>query len=193
MGLVRTVSENLAGAWQVMLGRPEGLNRLDTSIEGFWRSFAAVVLLLPFALVGLVSQGPIAAEGGAPPVPVTGGGLLLSCVALLVDWVSFPAVFALIARPFGLASRYVPFIVTRNWASVIIVAVVGIVHVLHIAGAVPTAVMPYVLLVATVVALRFFYVIARTTLAVSFGMALPIVLLDLLISLTVWSAFDRFA
>jgi hypothetical protein len=45
--------------------------------------------------------------------------------------------------------------------------------------------------VAIAVSLRFAYVIARTTLVVSIGVALPIVVLDFLLSLTIWSAFER--
>ena len=94
--------------------------------------------------------------------------------------------------PFGLGSRYVPFIVARNWASVVIAAMVSVVHVLHLVGVLPSAVMPYALLVAIAVSLRFSYVIARTTLLVSMALALPIVILDLLLSLTIWSFFERF-
>lgn len=193
MGELPTIlRENLAGAWQVMLGRPDGLNRLDTSLEGFWRSFAAVILMAPFALLALLSQRPLAAESGLTLHPLTGSALAIQGIALISDWFAFPIVFAVIAPPFGLGSRYVPFIVTRNWASVIIGAMVGVVHGLHLVGVFPTALVPYLLLVAVAVALRFSYVIARLTLAVSMGMALPIVLLDLLISLTIWSVFDRF-
>jgi hypothetical protein len=191
VNLFRLIRENIAGAWQVMLGRREGLNRLDTSLEGFWRSFAAVIMLAPFALLALFSQPRLADAAGAPMDPLTASGVALAGLALFVDWFAFPIVLAVLALPFGLGSRYVPFIVTRNWASVIIGAVVGAVHALHLVGVLPTVLVPYLLLAAVAVALRFSYVIARLALAVSMGMALPIVLLELLISLTVWSAFDR--
>ena len=70
-------------------------------------------------------------------------------------------------------------------------AMVSVVHALHLLGVLPTAAMPYALLVAIAVSLRFSYVIARTTLFVSMALALPIVILDLLLSLTIWSVFDR--
>ena len=108
-------------------------------------------------------------------------------MALLADWFTFPLVFALLARPLGLGQRYVPFIVARNWAAVIIAAMVAVVHALHVLGLVPSAVAPFLLLAAIALALRFSYVIARTTLAVSAGVAIPLVILDLLISLTVWT------
>ena len=186
-----SIAGNLAGAWQLMLGRPEGLNRLDTSIEGFWRSFAAIVLLAPFAYLSLLSQMALEAAAATEAAPATGGSLGLNAIALLVDWFTFPLIFALLARPFGLASRYVPFIVARNWASVIIAALLAVVHTLHLVGVLPAAAMPYVLLGAIAVALRFSYLVARITLAASVAMAIPIVVLDLLVSLTIWSAFDR--
>ena len=183
--------DSLAGAWQVLLGRPEGLNRLDTSIDGFWRSFGAVILLAPFALLSLIGPQPAGPEGGEVIEAVTAGRLALYAIALLADWFSFPLVFAVIAPAFGLGSRYVPYIVARNWASVIIGAMVALVHVPRILGVLPLAATPYLLLAALAVALRFSYVLVRTTLAVSMAMALPIVVLDLLISLVVWSVFDR--
>jgi hypothetical protein len=184
------IRSSLAGAWEVMLGRPEGLKLLDTSLEGFWRSFMAIFLIAPFALVAFLSQRRLAVDG-TETEPLTASTLLLESIALLIDWFAFPLVFALLARPFGLASHYVPFIVTRNWAAVIIAAIVAAAHALHIVGILPSAAAPYVLLVALAVALRFSYIVARITLAVSMAMALPIVALDFLLSLTIWSAFER--
>lgn len=193
MGGLKSIRDNLAGALEIMLGRPEGLNRLDTSIDGFWRSFGAVVLVAPFAFVSILSQQPLVVEAGAAPPPLTGAQLTLDGIALLVDWFAFPLLFAVLARPFGLGSHYVPFIVTRNWASVIIGAMVAVVHALHLLGVLPTALMPYALIVAIAVSLRFSYIIARTTLVVSMAVALPIVILDLVLSLTIWSMFERFS
>ena len=190
MTLIAYLRDNLAGAWQVMFGRSEGLNRLDTSLEGFWRSFAVVILMAPFALLSLISEQPLTAASGAEK-SLTGGTVALNGFGLLVDWFAFPLIFAFVARPFGLSSGYVPFIVARNWASVIIGALVAIIHSLHLVGIVPTVLMPIALIVAVGVALRFSYVIVRTTLAVSAAMAIPIVILDFLLSLIIWSVFDR--
>lgn len=182
---------NLAGAWALMLGRPEGLDLFDLSLDGFWRSFGAIFLIAPFAMLALLSQRLLMAANGDPPAPLTGGGLSLQMVALLADWLIFPLLFAALARPLGLGARYVPFIVARNWASVIVAAMVAGAHALHVLGVLSSEIAPLVMFVAVALALRISYVIARTALAVSMGMALPIVVLDFLISLTVWSAVDR--
>ena len=183
--------ENLAGAWQVLSGRPEGLNRLDTSIEGFWRSFAVVVIVAPIAFLALLGEEAAPTDPAVVIEPLTAAKILLFGVTVLVDWFAFPLVFALLAPSFGLGSRYVPFIVARNWASIYISAIVAIVHVLRIFGLVPIVVLPYALLIVLAIALRLSYVIVRTTLAVAIAMALPIVVLDFLLSLVIWSISDR--
>jgi hypothetical protein len=192
MNAFAKLSDNLAGAWQVMLGRAEGLNRLDLSIEGFWRSFAAIALIAPLAALGFISQAKLAESVADQSVEVAGGGFAPEVAALLADWVTFPLVFAVIAGPLGVGARYVPFIVARNWGAVIIAALVSIIHAAHIVGLLPSALTSFLLLAAVAVALRFSYVIARTALAAPVTVALPVVLLDFLISLTLWSAVDRF-
>lgn len=191
-GSVARLADNLSGAWAVMRGRPEGLARLDVSLEGFWRSFGAILLVAPFALVTLLSQRRLAAAaGGDPGVPASGiGGA--EAVGLVADWLIFPLAFALLARPLCLGTRYVPFIVARNWAAVLISAMVAIVHALHLVGLLPSPAAPFILLVAVVVALRFSYLIARTALDVTMQVALPVVMFDFILSMTIWSAVDRF-
>ena len=192
MGSFAYIRGNLEGAWAVMLGRADGLRLLDTSLEGFWRSFAAVIFLLPLAFLAMMSQAKlVGVSAEAPEAAAAEFGFVAGSFAVLFDWFTFPLIFAVVARMFGLGGRYVPFIVSRNWASLIIGAMVAVVHILHLVGVIPSAVAPYLMLAVIAVALRFSYVIARTALAVSMGMALPIVALDLVISLTIWSAFER--
>jgi len=186
-----SLRENLAGAWAVMLGRAEGLARMDLSLEGFWRSFGAVVLVAPFLGPALISRTKFAAEQGGLAVSLEPADLLAQLGPLLVDWFAFPLVFALLARPLGVSGRYVPYIVTRNWAAVIIVAGTSLIHAGHIAGLLPAGFVQVLLLVAVAVALRFSYVIARTALQVSPATALPIVIMDFTMSLIIWSAFER--
>ena len=75
--------------------------------------------------------------------------------------------------------------------SVIIAAMVAVVHAAHVVGVVPSQFAPVLLFAAVVVALHFSYMIARTALGVPMGLAIPIVILDLLISMTVWALVDR--
>jgi len=183
------IRDNIAGAFEIMLGRTDGLAKLDVSLEGFWRSFGAFVLVLPFALLALISQTRLAALNAESPA-VVGHSLGIELAILLVDWLAFPLLFALIARPLGLGPRYVPFIVARNWATVVIGAMMATIHAAFLVGILPGQVTIYVLIAFIAVALRFSYVIARIALDVSMRTALPIVVADFLLSLTIWSAFS---
>ena len=183
------IADSLAGAWALMRGRAEGLARLDLTLEGFWRSFAAIALAAPFSLIALMSQQKLAAEAGeaagADP------RLAADVFTIAVDWILFPIIFALVAPPLGLAGRYVPFIVARNWAAVIFVAGVSIIHSLHLVGILPAELATILLFVALAVTLRFAYLVARTALGVGVSLALPIVVLDFLVSLVIWSLASR--
>jgi len=192
-GFVGHLGNNLSGAWAIMRGQPEGLSRLDLSLDGFWRSFGAIVLLAPFAMLALLSQRRLAAAAGEATVATSSAGLGLEAIGLLLDWLAFPLVFALLARPLGLSGRYVAFIVARNWGAVLISAMVAVVHAAHLTGLLPSQFAPSLLFIAVGFALRFSYVITRTALGVPFGVALPIVALDFLLSLTIWASIDRFA
>ena len=191
MNVIAYVRANLVGAWEVMLGRSQGLARLDTSIEGFWRSFGVIVLVAPFALLSFLGEEPLVPESA--PTDASAVSLPLFAVAVMVDWVSFPLIFTFVARAFGLGSHYVPFIIARNWASVIVGAMIAVLDALHLLGIVPSTIMPFAVLGALVVALRFSYVVARTALGVSMAVALPVVVLDYVVSLTIWSLFRPFA
>jgi hypothetical protein len=185
--LLAYARNHLAAASSLMLGRADGMSRLDVSLEGFWRSFAAVVLVVPFALLALLSQRRLLGPEAGPPA--IGSEML----ALLVDWVAFPIVFAAIARPLGLGRRYVPYIVARNWAAVVITALVSVIHALHVVGILPSQFLGVVLIAAIGISLRFSYMVARIVLDAPMGVALPLVLLDFLMSLVIWTLYDRLA
>jgi hypothetical protein len=191
MNLIAYLRNNLAGAWQIMLGRPQGFSRLDISLDGFWRSFAAIILLVPLTYASLLSQDLYNRNCGIPD-RLTGGAFGTYGIALIVDWVAFPLIFAVLARIFSLGTRYVPFIVTRNWASVILAALSAVVDLVHLGGILPSRFLPAAGLIVTAIAIYFSYMVARTALGVSVLTAVPIVVLDVLVSLTIWSVFTPF-
>ena len=181
MNWLAYVRGNLAAAWQLMLGRAEGLARLDTTIEGFWRSFGVILLVLPLSL--LASAG---FNAMVPEEDVGADWLDWAYVVILgIDWVAFPVVFALIARRIGLSSRYIPFITARNWGA----AIVGTVYAV---GGLPGLIVPVPLIAGALInficlgiLLRLVYLLARTALAIGPATAIPVVALDLLLSLVI--------
>ncbi|MGQ2907527.1 MAG: transporter [Aliihoeflea sp.] len=114
------VQQSLSGAARLMAGKKDGLRFLDISADGFWTSFFAIVIALPAMTVGWVTlANELAFQGD-------GIGSRFSIVLRLATidvlaWIIPLAVFALLAKPAGIASRFVHFVVASNWGSAIYV------------------------------------------------------------------------
>ncbi len=193
MGPFANLPANLSGAWDVMTGRTEGLRKLDLTIDGFWASFSAVVLILPVALIALASERVALQVTGGDVAALTGGYVVLRLIAVIVDWLAFPAILALLSRPMGIAARFVPYIVARNWAAVLVAAMFAVPHLFHALGVLPTGMLPFALLLLFGIAVWFSYVIVRTAMQVPPVLAIPIVILEILSGFFVELGFSRLA
>lgn len=185
------VAHSLRGAWRLFLDRPDALRFFDTSIEGFWRSFAAIFLLVPayaltaYAEYRVILSDSIADEGFSNAAFIFDKGL-----ALCLDWIALPILLAVLARPFGITRTYGPFIVARNWCAVVAVVpfgAIGLLFALDILG-VDTA--NFLFLAALIVVLRYNFLIARRALAAGTVFAIGIVVLDLVVSLSIAAFSD---
>lgn len=114
------VQQSLSGAARLMAGKKDGVRYLDITADGFWTSFFAIVVALPAMTVGWVTlANELAFQGD-------GIGSRLSIVLRLATidvlaWIVPLAAFALLARPAGIAHRFVHFVVASNWGSAIYV------------------------------------------------------------------------
>ena len=51
------IERSLTGAWRLFLGKPDAMRQFDSSVDGFWRSFRAIVLIAPlYALTALADR-----------------------------------------------------------------------------------------------------------------------------------------
>ncbi|MCP4383894.1 MAG: hypothetical protein GY798_21220, partial [Hyphomicrobiales bacterium] len=169
----------MTGAWALFLDRPDALRHFDFSVEGFWRSFRAIVLVIPVYLIIVLSQ-PATEANTAPSAMVVDVVLRLA-----LDWVTLPIVLALAARPLGLEARYGAFVVARNWGSVLATAPLGVIGALVLVGLLGSEIANLLTIITVLVMLRYMYLIARRTLNVGPGGAVGIVVLDFAISLTI--------
>lgn len=190
--MIGGIGRSLAGAWNVMNGRAEGLGALDLTLRGFWRSFGAIALVAPLVLLALASERTIALRLAQPVSDLSGSAIFLALAALTVYWFTFPVIFALLAPTLGVSDRYVPFIVARNWAIVVTSAMTGAASVLLFLP-LPLDIYIIAMLVLLGAALRFAYLVVRVTLVVPPSVAAPVVLLDLLLWLLVDFGFERLA
>jgi hypothetical protein len=113
------IQRYLTGAWRLMAGRPDGMMLLDLSADGFWNSFAAILLALPpLGLTWIASAGDmvLGIEGAS-----RAGIVARLAVADIGGWILPIVGLALVARPAGIADRFVAYVVATNWGSVLIV------------------------------------------------------------------------
>lgn len=184
---------NLVGAWLVMNGRARGLKEFDLSIDGFWRSFGAIVFIIPLVAVTLWSDRAVQVELGEPTTQIGLGAIALRLLALIAEWVGFPLAMAALARPLGVAANFVPFVVARNWGAVLIAALFLPVHILHATQVLSLPVVQFLSLVLIVLAIRFSYLIARTALAAPIAIAIPVIVLEFVLGMVITVGFDRLA
>ena len=180
------IARSLTGAWELFLDRPDAMRRFDISMTGFWRSFRAIVLVLPAYLVTSLAEPAINAADPLPVDEISGAAYLLdSLLALGLDWIALPIVLALAAGPLGISHRYGAFVIARNWASVIATAPFAVISLLVLGDLIGAEIANFLMLAMLLIVLRYNYLIARRALDASIGFAVGIVVLDAAISLTV--------
>ena len=185
------IARSLTGAWQLFLDRPGAMRYFDISMDGFWRSFRAIVLVLPAYLLTTLAERSVASSTLLPGQDP--GDFLFyldSAIGLGLDWITLPIVLALAARPLGITHHYGAFIIARNWGSVIAVAPFGFVGLLVLIGLAGMELANFLMLAALMIMLRYNYLIARRALDAGFGFAVGIVVLDLALSLTISLTLD---
>ena len=182
----------LKGSWRLLLGDERAMGWFDTSIEGFWRSFAAMLLCLPMPLVELAAQPllPMAARVGAETFQ--GPGYWLTGLAAYgLTWIAFPILLALLARPLGITGVYVPLMVARNWTTLIAAAPSFAFTLLFVVGLIPIGALGPLNLAALGFGLYYAWVATRIAARTPPGTTSGLVALDFVVSLVVYTAADR--
>lgn len=173
----------LNGAWLLARGDPRGLDWFDLTVDGFWASFAAALIVAPaYALLLLEQYGRL----GWPEE--LGSTIVAEALTFVLGWVLFPVLAIFLTRALGLSARYVPLIVAGNWSAVVQVGLYCAVA--FLAVAMPDAVRSMLLLAATLVVLVYQWFVARTALQTTGLVAATLVAADIVLSLTLNRALD---
>ena len=186
------VATGFDAAWRVLLGRPRPLDGLDLSFDGFWRSFAAPFLVLPLYGVYVMAERRLILESLPEGAEIGSGLFLLSrVVAFLIDIAAFPLLMAALARPLGLARRYVPLVVIFNWTAPLIALPLSLPSILLGAGLVGPEGATFFLLFALCLAIAWRFRAAKAALGGATGLAAAMVALDFLLSLVLGETISR--
>jgi hypothetical protein len=159
------------------------MSYFDFTVEGFWRSFFAAILVAPgYAL--LVAQKLL----GRPEEFSALWAFLVESTAYVVGWAAFPVVAIGLTQVLGLGRNYSALIIAANWAAVIQIAAF-----LVAVGAAFVAPPLGSLLVTLVTGAILFYqwFVVRTALQTTGGLALAVVLVDLLVNTAINLSAER--
>jgi hypothetical protein len=181
------IQRSIAGAWAVMLGRNDGMSRLDLSADGFWDSFWAIPLALPPLMLGWVLSASAMTE-----IAGTGGEKLSVILRLAIvdvtNWILPLILLGLAARQLGISKRFAPYVVASNWGTLIVVWMGLPVILLSLFSSEASGIAPLFGFVLFMASLLFSWRITRaalntevgTTIAVFVGMAVASVLVVIL-------------
>ncbi|WP_181699800.1 hypothetical protein [Chthonobacter albigriseus] len=175
------ISRSTGAAWALFKGDPQGLRQLDLSFSGFWRSFGVIVLILPAFGIALAAERQhilAATPVDAETFPAS-AFLVASLVTLILDWLDYPILLALLARPLGLQRTYVPLIVALNWAQLLAVLPIVAPSLLYLLGIIGYEAEEILMLIGFGVVLRYQFVITRIATGAPVGFVAGLVVLDL--------------
>ncbi len=174
----REVTYGVYGAWRLAHLDPAGMQYLDTSARGFWRSFWAAAVISPaYALMVFMRLAERQAGG------VTLRVLLIEIIAYAIGWTAFPLAAWYLLSALDKADRYFGYIVAYNWSYVIQICVYVPLALLDGVGALPDVVIGVLGMTAMAAILYYQYFIARTALQVDVPIAIGLVFMDVMLAI----------
>jgi hypothetical protein len=175
----------LYGAYRLARLDGGGMAYFDASISGFWRSFFAAVIVLPFYAMLL----QLRYETGA-----VGAGVerfaAVEMITYVIAWLAFPLAMASVAAILDREERYLGYIVAYNWAAVLQNALYLPIAMIGVAGGMGAGSANAAGLIALFLILGYSWFVARTALAIGAGTAAAIVALDLVLGVVINSVAE---
>jgi hypothetical protein len=174
----------LNAVWLLFLDRPGAIKLFDAGVDGFWKSFQAIILVAPFYAFAVAADVVTYLSMAAPNTHFDAGAYFVSHgLSFALDWVTLPALLALLAAPLGIQTGYSAYIVARNWSSVFTAVAYAAVSLLEMTRLFPGLLLVVPAAVAFAFTLRLAFVTARRALGVPIDVAIGFVALDLMVSL----------
>jgi hypothetical protein len=178
------VLRSLYGAWRLARADVTGMQHFNFSVEGFWRSFFAAIIVAPgYAL--LVVQRTLDREEGYE----LGSTVVVESIAYLAAWAAFPLAAVVLTQLLGLGRHYVELIVAVNWSAVLQIA--AFLAAVALSLILPEGLGALLLAAVTGTLMLYQWFVMRTALQTTGGVALALVLVDLLLSAVINLSADQ--
>ncbi len=175
----REIVYSVYGAWRLARLDRGGMRHFDISLEGYWRSFFAALIVAPahIALV-LIEGGPGAEESEWL------GFWLVKAIAYAAGWTAWPLVMFYIAKAIDREPAYLGYIVAYNWAQIVAAGLFFLVAIVA-TTMLPAGAVEATFFLTTMLLLAYQWFIARAALDIGGGLAAGLVILDLVVSVMI--------
>jgi hypothetical protein len=174
----------LYGAYRLAWLDVSGMTYFNLTVEGFWRSFFAAVLVAPaYAILVGIQLSAEAEDFSIALVFLTEG------IGYVLAWCAFPLISLVLTRLLGLDRNYVALIVAHNWSAVLQTAAFVVVVLLGVI--LPQAFGTLLVTLTTGAILVYQWFVIRTALQSSGGIALMLLLVDLVVTSIISAGADR--
>jgi hypothetical protein len=178
------VLRGLYGAYRLAWFDPSGMTNFNLTVEGFWRSFFAAVLVAPaYAILIGMQLSTEAEELNLGLVFLTEG------IGYVLAWSAFPLIAIVLTRFLGLDRNYVALIVAVNWSAVLQTG--AFLAVLLLGLIAPEGLGTLVVTLTTLAILIYQWFVIRTALDTTGGIALLLLLVDLVVTTVINAGADR--
>jgi hypothetical protein len=178
----------LYGVYLLARRHPDAPAMFDCSVDGFWRSLFAAVLVLPaHMLITVRTQMTVS------PVEYGVDDGIIDLLIYVIAWLAYPALMLPITKVLGRGERIIDYMVPYNWASVPIGYLFGAITLAGMAGLVSPDIEMGLNIGAYASVVLLLAEIARRQLLIGPAMAAGIVVLDLVFSVVVITMLKTFA
>lgn len=176
VSLPNYIFRSLTGAWNLVRVNKNSMEHFDISSDGFWKSFWAIIVMLPIFLVGLIYGS--GAEGAQPVVTES--------IFFLISLPMMALVMYYFTRFMKISDNYPSMIIASNWLTALnynILVIAGLLLNLFLPNSEMALVIIYVL--SFYFGLYVAWFMYKTSLNISGYLAVGVLLFDAVFSLTI--------
>jgi hypothetical protein len=191
------MSRSIDAAFDLVVRDPRAWSKFDLTTDGFFRSFAAMLIVLPLNIVTdiLANQAAIAerVRQGKPTLDASYGisDAMFATVELSVQWLLFPVAMIFLLRYLDLAQRYSALIIAHNWTTVVIWLFHLPTFLLYTAGIISSSLAFDLNLITFGFTLYYRFYIVQTALRTTWLLAAGIAMIDLLLQVNFGIGISR--
>lgn len=180
---VAYVRNSVDAALRLALRDRSGWDAFDLTADGFYRSFFAVVLVMPFNILFDLFLVKLATDADGVQRTYDFANATFSTLALCAHCLIFPVMALFLLRFLGYADRYSALVIAHNWGSVVVQFINLPILVLYSAGFMSAAFAIDFYFIAMGLTLYYRYYVVQTALESPASIAIAIVVIHFLLQI----------